>query len=64
VSPEGVLTAIEALARDYEDLQRAALRVGQVDLTRSAMIESFQRVYERVLEKDPQSSRACRRSQP
>jgi glycosyltransferase involved in cell wall biosynthesis len=64
VSPEGVLTAIEALARDYEDLQRAALRVGQVDFSRSAMIESFQRVYERVLEKDPQSSRACRRSQP
>ncbi len=49
VSPEGVLTAIDALARDYEDLQRAALRIGQVDLTQTAMIESFQRVYERAL---------------
>jgi hypothetical protein len=49
VSPEGVLTAVEALARNYEDLQQAARRVGQVDFSQAAMLGSFQRVYERVL---------------
>jgi glycosyltransferase involved in cell wall biosynthesis len=56
VSPEGVLTAVEALARDYEDIQRAALRVGGVDFSQTAMLGSFQRVYNRILEKDPESS--------
>jgi glycosyltransferase involved in cell wall biosynthesis len=49
VSPEDVLTAVEALARDYESLQQAAQRVGQVDFSQTAMLASFQRVYERVL---------------
>ena len=49
VSPAGILAAIEALAREYEGLQRAAQRVGQRDFSQQAMIASFERVYERAL---------------
>ena len=49
VSAAGILAAVEALARRYPDLQQAAQRVGQVDFSQTAMLTSFQRVYERVL---------------
>ena len=49
VSAAGILAAVEALARRYPDLQQAAQRVGQVDFSQTAMLASFQRVYERVL---------------
>jgi len=51
VSAAGILAAVEALARRYPDLQQAAQRVGQVDFSQTAMLGSFQRVYERVLKK-------------
>ena len=49
VSPTGVLAAVEALAREYHGLQRAAQRVAQRDFSQQAMIASFERVYGRVL---------------
>ena len=49
VSPTGVLTAVEALAQEYESLQKSAQQVGQRDFSQSTMIASHQKVYERVL---------------
>jgi glycosyltransferase involved in cell wall biosynthesis len=49
VSAAGVLTAIARLTEQYDDLQRAAWRVGQRDFTQQVMIASFQRVYGHVL---------------
>jgi glycosyltransferase involved in cell wall biosynthesis len=50
VTPTGILTAIESLARGYKDLQLSAQQVGQRDFSQQAMITSYHRVYERVLE--------------
>ena len=49
VSPAGVLAAVEALARTYEDLKRTAQRVGKADFSQEGMIASFRDVYEQVL---------------
>jgi len=49
VSPKCILTAIEALAREYEDLQSKAQWVGKADFSQQAMLASFGAVYERVL---------------
>jgi glycosyltransferase involved in cell wall biosynthesis len=49
VTPSGILSAVEALAREYADLQESAQQVGQKDFSQQAMIASFQKVYERVL---------------
>jgi hypothetical protein len=49
VTPAGILAAVEALAREYDDLQRAARRAGQADFSQQAMIASFREVYERVV---------------
>jgi glycosyltransferase involved in cell wall biosynthesis len=49
VTPESILTAAEALAHQYEDLQQTAQQVGQRDFSQQAMIASFQRVYDYVL---------------
>jgi glycosyltransferase involved in cell wall biosynthesis len=49
VTPESILTAVEALAHQYEDLQKTAQQVGQRDFAQQAMIASFQKVYDHVL---------------
>ncbi len=49
VTPTDVLTAVEALVREYEDLQKMAQQVGQRDFSQQAMIASYQKVYERVI---------------
>lgn len=49
VTPSGILSAVEALAREYADLQKSAQQAGQRDFSQSAMIASFQKVYEHVL---------------
>lgn len=49
VTPAAIGTAIEALVRRYGQLQRAAVQVGQRDFTRQELINSFQQVYERIL---------------
>ncbi|HID64787.1 MAG TPA: glycosyltransferase [Anaerolineae bacterium] len=49
VTPTDILTAVEALAREYENLQKVAQRVGQRDFSQQKMIISYRRVYEHVL---------------
>ncbi len=50
VTPTDILTAIEALAGEYEELQRVARQVGQRDFSQQGMIASYRKVYERILE--------------
>ena len=50
VNPASVVGAVDALVREYGDLQAAAQRVGQRDFSQRAMIASFQRVYAHILE--------------
>jgi len=50
VGPSNILTAIEALAREYEDLRKSAEEVGQQDFSQEAMISSYQKVYQRALQ--------------
>ncbi len=49
VTPSGILSAVEALVREYEDLQKTAKQGGKRDFSQDSMIASFQHVYERVL---------------
>jgi glycosyltransferase involved in cell wall biosynthesis len=56
VTPAGILAAVEALAREYEDLRRAARRAGQADFSQQAMIASFREVYERIVQPGPHGS--------
>jgi glycosyltransferase involved in cell wall biosynthesis len=49
VRPDDILTAVEALAREYDDLQEVAQQVGQRDFSQQAMVESYRKVYERIL---------------
>ncbi len=53
-TPEGILTAIEALATEYEALQKSAQQVGKRDFLQQAMIASFRRVYQHVLDQTKQ----------
>lgn len=55
VTPTGILTAIEALAREYDDLQKVAQQVGQRDFSQQQMITSYRGVYEHVLESTARS---------
>jgi glycosyltransferase involved in cell wall biosynthesis len=50
VNPSNIIDAIEALAREYKSLQRAAQQVGQRDFSQQATITSFHKVYDCVLE--------------
>jgi glycosyltransferase involved in cell wall biosynthesis len=50
VTPTDLLSAIEALARKYDELQQAARRVGQQDFSQQNMINSYRLVYEHILE--------------
>jgi len=49
VTPTAILRAVEALARDYPNLQKAAQQVGQRDFSQEAMLDSYQKVYDHVL---------------
>ena len=49
VTPTDILAAVDALARNYKDLQKSAQQVGQRDFSQRAMLTSYQKVYERVL---------------
>jgi len=49
VDPISILDAVEALAREYESLQRTAQQVGQRDFSQQAMLASFHQVYDRIL---------------
>jgi glycosyltransferase involved in cell wall biosynthesis len=49
VTPEDILTAVESLVGEYDELQESAQQVGQRDFSQQAMVTSFQRVYEHVL---------------
>lgn len=49
VTPASILAGVEGLAREYEELQKAAQQVGQRDFSQQAMIASFEKVYEHVL---------------
>jgi glycosyltransferase involved in cell wall biosynthesis len=48
-TPADILAAMEALRAEYPVLQKSAQQVGQRDFSQQAMIQSFQKVYERVL---------------
>jgi len=49
VDADSILEAVEALARDYDDLQEAAQVVGQRDFSQQMMLASFREVYDRTL---------------
>jgi glycosyltransferase involved in cell wall biosynthesis len=49
VTPASILSAVQALAREYQGLQKSAQQVGQRDFGQAAMLASFQQVYEHVL---------------
>jgi glycosyltransferase involved in cell wall biosynthesis len=49
VTPEDILTGVEALSSHYEARQQAAQQVGQRDFSQQAMLASFQQLYERVI---------------
>jgi len=49
VNPTDILTAVEALAGEYEDVQKTAQQVGQRDFSQQAMLASYQKVYDHVL---------------
>lgn len=49
VTPEHVLAAVEELLTGYSSFQAAALQAGRSDFTQQGMLDSFGRVYEKVL---------------
>jgi len=49
VNPADILTAVEALAREYEALQKTAEQVGQRDFSQQAMLASYHKVYNHIL---------------
>ncbi|GAB4545041.1 MAG: hypothetical protein Kow0063_38970 [Anaerolineae bacterium] len=49
IDPEAILTAIEGLAHEYQNLQQSAWQAGQRDFSQEGMLESFQAVYERII---------------
>jgi glycosyltransferase involved in cell wall biosynthesis len=49
VTPADILAAIDALAREYDTLQKSAQQVGQRDFSQQQMIASYQKVYNRIL---------------
>ncbi|NIW99906.1 MAG: glycosyltransferase [Phycisphaerae bacterium] len=50
VTPTDILIAVEALASKYEARQKIARRVGRRDFSQQALVTSYQRVYEQVLD--------------
>jgi len=55
VTSSDILTAIESLTGEYDDLRKAAQRVGQRDFSQQHKITSYRGVYERVLESTARS---------
>ena len=49
VTPEAILTAVEALKSRYQTLQKSAQAAGQRDFSQQAMIASYQAVYTDIL---------------
>ncbi|MCB0208673.1 MAG: glycosyltransferase [Anaerolineae bacterium] len=49
VTPEAILSAVEALTQNYERFQQAAHRLGARDFSYQAMVSSFEEVYKTVL---------------
>jgi len=49
VTTQDVLTAVEALTQQYEDLQRSARQVGQQDFPLNRMLESFGQAYQNII---------------
>lgn len=48
VSPEAVLAALARLEANYETCQAVALRVGQRDFSRQALVEAYGRLYQTI----------------
>jgi glycosyltransferase involved in cell wall biosynthesis len=55
VTPADILAAVDELARHYDARQQVARQVGQRDFSLPAMIDSFHRMYELVLQNDRNS---------
>ncbi len=51
VTPNDILTAIESVTQDYESLVNSAQQVGQRDFSEQTMIASFQKVYDKTLQR-------------
>jgi glycosyltransferase involved in cell wall biosynthesis len=51
VTPASILASIEILASEYNSLQTSAQQVGKRDFSQQAMLDSYQRMYARVLER-------------
>lgn len=51
VTAEDIESAIETLARSYASLQQSIVSLGQGDFSKEAMIESFEAVYRKAVEK-------------
>ena len=51
ITPDDILAAIARITQKYEDLQKSAKQIGKRDFSQQALIESFQKVYQDVLEK-------------
>lgn len=49
VTPGEVLTAVESLVSEYDELQKSAQQAGQRDFSQEGMIASFRKIYEYVL---------------
>jgi glycosyltransferase involved in cell wall biosynthesis len=49
VTPEEILKAVEALAKNYEQQQRIAQEVGQRDFSHQGMLDSFHQLYDQIL---------------
>jgi glycosyltransferase involved in cell wall biosynthesis len=52
ITPTGILAALETLADQYDILQKSAQQAGQHDFSLQALIDSYQQVYQHVLEKN------------
>ena len=50
VTADSILTAVDALVREYDALQRAARQVGKRDFPLQAMLDSIEKVYAYALE--------------
>ncbi len=49
VSPASILAAVESLAQNYKALQKSAQQAGQRDFSQSAMLASYQKIYDRIV---------------
>ena len=52
ITPADIIGTVDNLLHEYDRLQQSALQVGQRDFSQQALIESFQKVYGIVLERN------------